>query len=320
MVGLPGPELDDSTLSLIQNEKIHNFILFRRNVTGQGQLKSLCSDLTAACLDNNLPRPLISIDQEGGKVARLSEPFTVFPDPRDLTESSQCEEKLRQFAETCARELLAVGINMNLAPVLDICEKGSNLFMERRCLGDTPERVSALGRIVIEGMQNAGLSACAKHFPGLGAATLDPHLEIPVVELSADRIENVEVQPFVMAREVDVAAVMTSHAVYSSIDDLPATLSQKTLQGLLREKCGFSGLIITDDMEMGAIEKFMEFNMANLKAFQAGSDMLLICHDHDKVRGALQGITAALESGEITSGQVHSSLQRQARVLQRFVL
>ncbi len=317
MVGLPGPKLDNSTLGLINELKIHNFILFRRNVKDKNQLKGLCTDLINACMEKGLPRPLISIDQEGGQVARLPEPFTQFPDPRQIAEGKECKQQLKEYGETCARELLEVGINMNLAPVLDVSPAERGLFMERRCLGGDPDTVSNLGLLVINSMQQAGLAACAKHFPGLGSAVLDPHLELPTVELGMDYFESCEFIPFKKACQEGVASVMTSHALYSSLDSsLPGTLSKTIIDGMLRKGCNYQGLIVTDDLEMGAIENFMEFSMAAMMSLMAGADLLLICHDHGKVRRAYEKIYKGLCDGAISSEQVDKSLQRQALLLQ----
>ena len=316
MIGLPGLELDESTRQLIKEDKIHNFILFKRNVAGKDQLKSLCSSLKEACLENNLPEPLISIDQEGGSVARLSEPFTVFPDQRVLAEDENPEQKLKDYALTCAKELREIGVNMNLAPVLDICPRGEELFMERRCLGDDPQKVAELGALVIEAMQSAKVAACAKHFPGLGVAELDPHLDLPVVELPRSRFDEKELVPFRRAKEVGVASFMTSHAVYSNFDEgLPGTLSREIVHDFLRNKIGYNGLVITDDLEMGAIEQFMPFPKAALQSFVAGSDLLLACHDHQKIRAALKEMAAALDAGIIKGKDIENSLKRQLDVL-----
>lgn len=316
MVGLPGPALDDSTLALIREEGVHNFILFRRNVQNPSQLTALCTALRQACLEHGLPRPLISIDQEGGQVARLPPPFSIFDEPRRLADDVDCRQRLRDYGTTCATELIGVGINMNLAPVLDVCPTGQGLFMERRCLGDDPRRVAELGAIVIAGLQEAGVAACAKHFPGLGSAMLDPHLELPVVDLTRDQLLAEDLVPFRHAVEQQVAAVMTSHAVYAALDgDLPGTLSSRVIHDLLRDRCGFDGLIITDDMEMGAIEKFMAFPEAACKAFQAGADLVLICHDHQKIRRAVAILAEALATGEVAPARVAESLRRQSEIL-----
>lgn len=318
MIGIPGLELDDSTLALIREEGVHNFILFKRNVRDRQQLADLCAALRGSCLAHGLPRPLIAIDQEGGQVSRLPPPFSIFPGPRQVAEDADCRTLLRQYATTCATELVGVGINMNLAPVLDVCPSGQGLFMERRCLGGDPQRVAELGEIVINGLQQAGVAACAKHFPGLGSAMLDPHLELPVVDLPGARLLRDDLLPFRQAVAGKVAAIMTSHAVYADLDqELPGTLSKRVVEDLLRGGCGYDGLIITDDMEMGAIEKFMEFPAAALKAFQAGADLVLICHDHQKIRQALAALREALAGWSGARGRVKDSLRRQAATLAR---
>lgn len=318
MIGIPGLELDASTRSLICEDGVHNFILFRRNVRDRQQLTQLCRNLREACLEQGLPRPLISIDQEGGQVARLPPPFTIFDEPRSLAENPDCWSLLLEYAVTCAEELVSVGINFNLAPVLDVCAAGKGLFMERRCLGGDPQRVAELGSHVIMGLQKSGVAACAKHFPGLGSALLDPHLELPVVDLPGEQLVEEDLQPFVRAIEAEVAAIMTSHAVYSALDgSVPGTLSRRVIHDLLRERCGYDGLIITDDMEMGAIEKFMGFSDAVVEAFRAGSDLVLICHDHQKIRNALVALENILSEGGEGRVRVEDSLRRQAAILGR---
>jgi beta-N-acetylhexosaminidase len=319
MVGLPGPELDDSTRELIEWHAVHNFIIFRRNVVDQEQLQRLCASLVNACRECALPPPIISIDQEGGQVARLPSPFSQFPEPRALAEGKNPEELLGEYAAVCASELRQIGVNMNLAPVLDICPAGQGMFMERRCLGAEPQGVAELGRVVISDLQAGGVAACAKHFPGLGAAVLDPHLELPVVDLAAEHFERESMVPFRMAAEIGVAAFMTSHAVYSNFAPrVPGTLSRQVVHDLARDSCGYDGLIITDDLEMGAIEKFMPFPEAALRAFLAGADILLVCHSHDKVRDAIAALETAQRHGVFAASRLDDSLSRQAKVICRF--
>jgi len=319
MVGLPGLILDDSTLALIEQSRIHNFILFSRNVENLPQLKALCASLALVCDQQGLPAPLISIDQEGGSVARLPPPFTQFEGARKLASAPDCRERLRDYARTCARELLEVGINMNLAPVLDVCVMDQGFFMEPRCLGDDPAVVADLGSLVIREMQEAGVAACAKHFPGLGPAVLDPHLELPVVKTTRQSMEAMDFPPFREAARIGVASFMTSHAIYQELDPgVPGTMSAGILSDLLRQEMGFEGVLITDDLEMGAIEKSGSIEQACLRSFLAGADLLLICHDHQKIRRSLQALTKALELGEIQSEAVVRSLARQAELRQRF--
>ncbi len=311
MVGLPGLILDESTKRLIQDFHINNFIYFKRNVKDKQQLRRLSSDLNKACSDEGLPPPLISIDQEGGTVVRLPPPFTQFQDARIYAEAEKPEDELESFAITCVRELAEIGVNMNLAPVLDVSEKGCDKFMERRSLGDDPERASKLGRLIIEKMQSNRLAACAKHFPGLGSATVDPHLQLPFVNRSYEDLLSIDIPPFEAAINAGVAAIMTSHTIYKDIDPkYPATLSDKILTDLLRKRLHYDGLIITDDLEMGAIENEMLVEEAALKSFQAGADILLICHDHEKVIKSYNTLSKAYQEGSLLESRLEESLER----------
>jgi beta-N-acetylhexosaminidase len=319
MVGLPGHELDDSTRQLIGAEGINNFILFARNVDRPAQLQKLCADLAAECAANNLPLPLISIDQEGGSVTRLPEPWTQFPDARLLAESSNPEEALTDYAKTCCRELRAAGINLNMAPVLDVCPTGQGYFMERRALGGEPATVARLGVLLIEEMQKNGVAACAKHFPGLGAARLDPHLVLPTVDRERSRLLTEDLLPFRAAAEAGVAAIMTSHTIYQNLDpDQPATLSNKILTTILRNDLSYNGLVITDDLEMGAIENEMTVAEAALKSFTAGADLLLICQNHDKVRTTIALFAEALQDGRLSPPQIEAAVTRINKVRHNF--
>jgi beta-N-acetylhexosaminidase len=321
MVGVPGTGIDESTLGLIRECRIANFILFRRNVGDPGQLRHLCGELRQACLDEGLPPPLIAIDQEGGSVTRLPPPFTQFADARVLAAAADPQAALAGYARTCACELRGIGINMNLAPVLDVCPEEGGYFMERRSLGCSPQIVSRWGRLVISLMQEEGVAACGKHFPGLGAAVLDPHERLPRVDRSLAEIREQDLPPFREAAAAGVAAIMTSHTIYPALDPAqPATLSHRILTGLLREEIGYQGVIITDDLEMGAIENEGPLEEAALQAFVAGADLLLICHDHQKVRKAHRQLAAVSAAGRIAAGRLAVSLQRIADLRHRFRL
>lgn len=319
MVGLAGKGVDDSTLDLITVLGINNFIIFRRNVESPEQLGQLCGELQNHCRQAGLPPALISIDQEGGSVARLPPPFTQFADARCLAEGPEPEKALDHYIAACVHELPSAGINMNLAPVLDVCPTGQGFFMEKRVLGDEPKRVAELGTQVIRGLQQGGIAACGKHFPGLGAAQLDPHLHLPVVSRPLAQIRTIDLPPFEAAIEAGLAAIMTSHTIYTELDPhIPATLSEKVLSGLLRDELGFAGVIVTDDLEMGAIENKGSVADAALLAFRAGADLLLICHDHDKIRRAHARLIAAIAAGEVSLARCHQSLERITSLRRRF--
>ena len=321
MVGLPGLTLDEYSLHLIQKYGINNFIYFKRNVESPEQLKQLSKDLRRACRDNGLPSPLIAIDQEGGSVARLPPPFTQFPDARILADSEKPEKALMDYARVCSRELKGIGVNYNLAPVVDVCEAGKEYFMERRSLGGDAKNVGRLGALVIQEMQANAIAACAKHFPGLGAAVVDPHFQLPIVTKAESAIRSDDLPPFRQAINIGVASIMTSHTIYQHLDpENPATLSKKILTGLLRNELGYDGVVITDDLEMGAIEKEGDLGHAALVAFEAGADLILICQSHEKVINALKKTSGAIRKNPELEIRMHESLQRVGKMRQKFAL
>ncbi|KPJ99128.1 MAG: glycoside hydrolase family 3 [Desulfobacterales bacterium SG8_35] len=319
MVGLPGLTLDESSLNLIQNHGINNFIYFKRNVESPEQLKQLAKDLRQACRENDLPPPLIAIDQEGGSVARLPPPFTQFPDARLLAESEKPEKALTDYAQVCSRELKAMGINYNLAPVVDVSKAGKGFFMERRSLGGDSKKVCRLGSLIIREMQANAIAACAKHFPGLGAAVVDPHFQLPFVTKSESGLRLDDLPPFRQAIKIGVASIMTSHTIYQHLDpEKPATLSKKILTGLLRNELGYEGVVITDDLEMGAIEKEGDLGHAALQAFEAGADLILICQSHEKAINAFQKTAGAIRKNPEMAVRMQESLARVAKMRQKF--
>lgn len=291
MAGMPGPDLDDGTRQLISDYGVNNFILFKRNVIDPVQLAKLCHDLKTACKDEGLHQPLISIDQEGGRVARLGSPFTLFAGASAMASSRNPEAEVRKFAEITARELKLVGCNMDLAPVLDLQFPDADPVMDGRTLGAEPNLVGHLGSFIVEVLQREHVLATAKHFPGIGRVRFDPHQDLPVIEASSSELWETDIKPFQKAIAAGVSAVMTAHVIYPALDkDHPATLSENILSGILRNKLGFEGLVITDDLEMGAIEKHFSLEDAAVKAFMAGVDLLLFCHEKDKIVRAIERI------------------------------
>lgn len=313
MVGLPGTDLDESTRELIADYGIHNFIIFRRNVRDKRQLAGLCRALREFCIQNDLPAPIIAVDHEGGSVCRLPESFTVLPSAREIGDSADPEAMIKDYTAVSVRELMEVGINMNLAPVLDVCPRGEGYFMESRCLGGDPVRVAELGSLLVRESRKRGLVSCGKHFPGLGSAVLDPHRYLPVISRTEERIKNEDLLPFRKAAENGLSAFMTSHVLYKGLDPgRPATLSPFIVSNLLRDFLGFQGLVISDDLEMGAIEEEQTVAEASVKALKAGIDLLLICHNHDKVRASYK---AVVKDSDLSSGdKIQESVQRQQKL------
>ena len=250
-------------------------ILFPMNLGSPKEILKLTIGLQKASPD--LP-VIISIDQEGGRVARLKAPFTEFP-PMAMIGAKNDPELARRIGRAMARELLAVGINLDFAPVMDLDAPREGAVIGDRSFGTDPEKVAAIGAAFIEGMQGEGMMACAKHFPGHGATMLDSHVELPEVNLSKEEMKP-HLHPFDAAIRAGVATIMTAHIRCHSYDTYhPATLSGELLTRRLRMEMGFKGVIVTDDMAMKGVAELMPAEDAAALALRAGADVLLIAHD-----------------------------------------
>ncbi|MDP8235360.1 MAG: beta-N-acetylhexosaminidase [Candidatus Erginobacter occultus] len=280
MVGFEGTEIDERIRRYILHWRVGGVILFDRNIRGPEQLAGLCrrlQELRRSISDRPL---LIAVDQEGGTVARVREGATVFPGNLALGFASTAEDVSLQGRIT-GRDLSGLGININLAPVLDLYHPGGSYSLGLRSLGSDPERVAALGTALIAGMQGEGVVATAKHFPGKGAARRDSHRELPVIEADEMTLRGRDLLPFRQAAAGGVMAMMTSHAAYPSLDRgkiRPGTLSPALMTGLLREELGFRGVLISDDLGMGAIGGYCPIEEAVRGGLAAGVDIILVCH------------------------------------------
>ena len=320
MAGIPGPHVDDGTEALIRDYNLGGIILFSRNIQDPLQLAKLCGQLQDMALKYH-GRPLfLAVDQEGGRVARLKEPFTLFEGNSAIGMSDRPVEQAMEFGETTAREMKLVGLNMNLAPVVDVQRGEVEKHLAGRSFGEDPEAVALLGRTVIASLQENGVMAVAKHFPGLGRTSVDPHFQLPRIDIDLDEMEAINLPPFRAAVDGEVAGIMTSHAIYPAIDSVnPATLSPGILINLLRGQMAFEGLIITDDLEMGAIATQQGVAEGAFNAFQAGADILLICKDQEKVLESIKLLRNKVLQGEIELGRLDQSLGRIEKTKSRFL-
>ena len=299
MVGFHGKVLEDDLRFMISNMCIGGIILFKRNVSDPSQVAELCEAAQAHAVDSGNPPLIIAIDQEGGPVARLGPPFTVFPGNRSIG-AARSEDAAREFATVTARELKGVGITMNLAPVLDVAPHGFDSVMADRVFGEDPELVADLGRLVIETLQNNGVPATAKHFPGIGRTTLDSHADLPYVDVKRQVLDETDLIPFRAAIGSGVEAVMLSHVVYQDLDaQWPASLSSIIAKDLLRDTMGFKGITMTDDLDMGAVDKHFDIETMVKRVSDAEIDIALICHDRLKIGKAYRALIEAVrESGD----------------------
>jgi beta-N-acetylhexosaminidase len=293
---------------LIRRYHVGGIILFTRNIRGPDHAAEVCAELQRLRSEVSDSPLFIAVDQEGGCVARITEGITLFPGNMALAASGS-EHYTRQAAEITAIELSALGINVNFAPVLDIGSNPRNPGVGARAFASDPRVVAGLGSATIEGMQNGGVLAAAKHFPGLGEALVDSHDELPLVNASADELESREFTPFRSAIDMGVSFIMTAHCAYPSLDDslLPATLSERILSSVLRKRLGFEGIIITDCLEMLSIEKDFPAPQASLAAARAGATMLLICHTRDKQVAAIEAFAKVVGGDKISTETIESA-------------
>ncbi len=318
IIGIPETRLDKDTISIIRKYEIGGIILFSRNIESPKQVADLCRRIQKEALDAHGRAVFIAVDQEGGRVSRLKAPFYQSPGNYYISHSEDPLRKARDYARRTAYEMRLVGINMNMAPVLDVCDPCPD-FLRERSFGDDSERVSLLGEVVIKEFIRNGIVPVSKHFPGLGASKIDPHKELPVVRLSLQELEE-HTYPFKKAISFGVPCIMTSHAVYESIDPLlPATLSPKTVE-LLRKDLGFNGIVITDDMEMGAIKERFDVAEASLAAIRAGADIVLICREQVYFLKAIEALESDARKDPLLLKRLTDSYIRINRVKDSFRL
>lgn len=317
MVGFMDTFVTPELASFIKEYKPGGVILFSRNLESVGQIVELTNELQRCSPRSPL---LISIDQEGGRVSRLPRGFTIFP-PCELLGRCNSSELAYAAAATIAKELKAVGVNMNMAPVLDVNSNPDNPVIGDRAFGSAPDVVSEMALVTAAGLQDNKVVACGKHFPGHGDTNADSHKELPVVEASRERLEIVEFPPFRRAVTAGIATMMTAHVLYKALDDqLPATLSPAVITNLLREDLQYDGVVLTDDLEMHAIVDHYGVGDAAVRAILAGCDVLLICKEREREVSAFEAIEQAVSSGTISMERLNQSVARIQRVKQRFLL
>jgi beta-N-acetylhexosaminidase len=317
IAGFAGHAIPADLRSLAREFDLGGIILFSRNIDSPEQVAELARE--AQTLAGELPL-WVSTDQEGGRVARLKSPFTVWPPMMTLGRSGD-ERLAERFACALAAELRAVGISLDYTPVLDILTNKANPVIGDRALADRAEDVARLGRAIVRTLQAEGIAACGKHFPGHGDTGTDSHHELPIVEHPPDRLEAVEFLPFKAAIEVNVAAIMTAHILIPALDtEFPATLSPRIVDGMLKQSLGYGGLVVSDDLEMRAISAKYGTAEATVAAIAAGCDAVLLCGTEQGPQfEALEAVVHAVEAGALPLKRVEDALARHRRVKERFL-
>ncbi|MBZ5556858.1 MAG: beta-N-acetylhexosaminidase [Acidobacteriia bacterium] len=317
IAGFNGPQIPVELRSLAREFGLGGVILFARNIVEPEQVAEVSFE--AARLVPEMPA-WVSVDQEGGRVARLKAPFTEWPPMATLGRSGDARLAER-FARALAAELKAVGITLDYAPVLDVFTNPKNTVIGDRALAQQADEVARLGAAIVRGLQHEGIAACGKHFPGHGDTVADSHHELPLVEHPPERLREVEFLPFKAAIDAGVATIMTAHVFVPSVDDKkPATLSKRVVTELLRNELKYEGVILSDDLEMKAIAATYAVPAAAVLAIDAGCDGALICSgDHETQWAALEALVHAVEDGTLRLARVEDALTRQRRAKERFL-
>ena len=317
VVGFDGTTVDADLRRMITDYHIGGVILFARNhnIESPGQVVELTNRLQQIAIESGHPGLFIAIDQEGGRVARLTEDtgFTEFPSAMALTATGDPQNAYR-VAAAMAAEMRAVGINVDFAPDLDVNNNPANPVIGIRSFSSDPQKVAAYGVAFARGLQENGVLAFGKHFPGHGDTGVDSHIDLPVIAHDRTRLDQIELVPFQAAIAAKFAGIMTAHVTFPSIDPTPglaATLSRPVLTGLLRQELGYAGLIVTDSLEMGALAtNGYPPQVAAPLALAAGADLLLFNRDHAMHRAAFANLIQAVQQEKISQEQLNASVQR----------
>ena len=323
MVGFEGTKVTPELADWMVRYGWGGVIIFGRNVESPAQLLALTQGLGAAVQARGHLPLLVAVDQEGGRVARLKAPFTPFPSAARVGQTGS-ERLAYHVGEAIATELRAVGITMDMAPVLDVLTNPANTVIGDRAFSAAPQRVARLGTACMRGMHTAGVLAVGKHFPGHGDTWLDSHIALPICKRTAAQLDACELRPFEAAIAAGLEAIMTAHVIYKAWDPhLPATLSASILTNVLRGEKRFPGVIISDDLGMAAVSETMPWEEVPVQALRAGVDLLLICHHRERQEEAYSRVLSAVQRGELPGAlvaqavaRVHALKSRLLRLLQ----
>lgn len=305
MVGFSGMEKSKNAVELIKDKHIGGIIYFDRNLTSPKQVAELSNSLQESALESKSQLPLmIAVDQEGGTILRMREQVSSIPSQASL----ESPKEVFEVAKLNAKELASMGININFAPVLDLSKTDSRSF------GPDPQKAADYGTKVIEGFQTANVTGALKHFPGHGRSSIDPHLEESSVVADQLDLENSDIYPFKeIINSVDNSHffVMITHIKYPAYDkEKPASLSKVIIQDLLRKKLGYKGIVVTDDLEMGAVNKYYSYKDLGVAALQAGADLLLVCHEYDHQMEVYNGVIEAVKNGKVSMERIDEAAKR----------
>ncbi len=305
MIGVYGTSVNKDTQFLLSQYHFGGIIFYDRNMTDKVQVKNFVAELNAKS-EEKVPL-FVAVDEEGGKVARMKHELPVQPSQEEIGKTGD-PSKARTYAKMTAKNLKEIGVNLNFAPVADVGSKDTRSF------ADNPQIVSEFVENAVAGYGEENFYCCLKHFPGIGAAKVDPHVEISSINIPREELEKYDLPPFRDAiKKFDNSKfmIMISHLSYDALDpDRSASLSKAVMTDLLRNDLGFTGVIITDDLDMGATAKHNDPTRMGVAAVKAGADIALVCHETDNQQKIYLGILDAVKSGEIPEERINESVRR----------
>lgn len=319
ILGFEGKDIEEETKHLIEDFKIGGLILFSRNIEDSNQIIQLINNLKDLNKNNKIPL-FISIDEEGGNVSRLPKEFKKLPQAKKIGDTRDIDLSFK-FGELLGLRLKSLGFNLNYAPVMDINSNPKNPVIGNRAFGNNPEVVTSYGIPVMKGIQSMGIISGIKHFPGHGDTDVDSHINLPVINKSLEEIRDFELIPFKKSIEEDGDMIMIAHILFPNIDkEYPSTMSKDIITYLLRKEMGFEGVIISDDLTMGAIIENYTLEGATLKFLQSGGDIALICHGTDDFKSIFEYIKIKVKNEEIPIEDIDNKVYRILKLKKKYNL
>jgi beta-N-acetylhexosaminidase len=309
ILGIEGYSLDENSRNLVRKYKVGGFIFFSTNVRDTNQLLNLINSVKKENANNKIPL-FLSVDEEGGRITRMPKSFNRLPTNEAIGEINNPVFS-NKIGRTIGNYIGSFGFNMNFAPVLDVNSNPQNPVIGDRSYSSDPHIVSNLGVETMKGIKSAGVIPVVKHFPGHGDTSVDSHLGLPVVKNDLQRLRNLEFIPFSEAIKNDAEVVMIAHILLPKIDkENPSSMSKTIITDILRDKLNFKGVVITDDMTMGAIMKNYNIGEAAVKSVNAGSDVVLVCHGYNNEVEVINALESAVLNGNISKQRIDESVYR----------
>ncbi|MDI6618358.1 MAG: beta-N-acetylhexosaminidase [Clostridiales bacterium] len=309
ITGIDSYTADGNALKMINSYHVGGFIVLSQNVKNTSQLLGLLNSLKKANSKNKIPL-FISVDEEGGRISRMPAEFANFPPNSTIGRANNAAFSYK-VGVAIAHKIKSFGFNMDFAPVLDINSNPENPVIGDRSFGANANIVTKLGIQTVKGLKSQNVISVVKHFPGHGDTFVDSHIGLPSVNHSLDKLKSFELIPFQESIKNGVDGVMAAHILFPKIDaDYPSSMSKSIITGILRNYLKYTGVIITDDMTMGAITKNYDIRSAAVKSVNAGCDIILVCHGHDNEVAVITALKSAVSKGTISKARVDESVYR----------